>query len=104
MIETCPTDVVAAPAERVWDLVTYAESLAGWSGARLLDGPRDRRLRAGDRLVLAAELGLKVVLDIRALEPPHSLTVDVRLPFGVLNHEIIRIAPLGDDRSRVSFG
>ncbi|HXQ28690.1 MAG TPA: SRPBCC family protein [Gemmatimonadales bacterium] len=104
MIQTCPTDVVAAPPERVWDLVTYAEPLARWSGTRLLAGPRNRRLMPGDRLVLAAALGLKVVFDIRALEPPHSLTVDVQLPFGVMNHEIIRITPAGDDRSRVSLG
>jgi hypothetical protein len=103
MIETCPSDIVGAPAERVWELLTDPQKLAGWSGTTVIDGPQ-RPLVVGDRLVLGVELGLRTVLDVRALAPPCEFTVDVRLPLGVVNHETVQITPLNERRCRVSFG
>jgi len=31
-MEVCPTDVILAPAERVWRLLTNPHELAQWSG------------------------------------------------------------------------
>lgn len=104
MIETCPSDIVEAPAERVWELLTDPQKLAGWSGTAVIDGPRTRPLVVGDRLVLGVELGLRTVLDVRVLAAPREFTVDVRLPLGVVNHETVQITPLDERRCRVSFG
>jgi hypothetical protein len=102
LIHTCPTDVIAAPVERVWDLLTQPERLAEWSGTTLLGGPH-RALATGDRLTLT-RFGLRVRFEVRAIEPRRTLAIDVTLPLGVVNYETIRIALLEGDRCRVSFG
>ena len=102
VIQTCPTDVIAAPVERVWDLLTQPERLARWSGTTLHGGPH-RALATGDRLTLT-RFGLRVRFEVRAMEPQRTLSIEVRLPLGVVNYETIRIAPLESDQCRVSFG
>jgi hypothetical protein len=104
MIETCPSDIVGAPADRVWELLIDPQRLIGWSGTTLIDGPRTRLLVVGDRLVLGVDLGLTAVLVVQVLAPPRAFTVDVRLPLGVVNHETVQIMPLDEGRCRVSFG
>ena len=101
-LQTCPTDIVAATAERVWELLTIPEGLARWSGTKLLDGPR-RPLAAGDRVVLGPGFGLEVILEVRFLERPTQFAVDAHLPFGVINHEVIRTSSLEGRRCRVTF-
>jgi uncharacterized protein YndB with AHSA1/START domain len=102
-IQTCPTAVVRAPPERIWRLLVDAKALAGWLGAKLLDGPA-WPLALGDRVVLGVGLGMKVVFEPKAIDPPRELALEVRLPLGVVNHEVVRIAPLDADSCRVSFG
>ena len=104
MLHVCPTEVVGAPAERIWQLVTTPTELARWSDTRLIDAP-DRELRAGDRLVLGAGLAhrMKVILHVREAVRFRQLTVDIALPLGVTNDEVIAIAPLGDSGCRVTF-
>jgi uncharacterized protein YndB with AHSA1/START domain len=104
MLHVCPTEVVSAPAERVWQLVATPKELVRWSDTTLIDGP-DRELRGGDRLVLGAGLGhrLKVIFQVRDAVRPRELALDIRLPFGVTNDEVIRLTPLGDTSCRVIF-
>ena len=104
MIETCPSETVAASAERIWTLLTRPQDLARWSGSKVVDGPQADTLAVGDRLVLAPGFGLRATLEVRALDPGRELTVDVSLPLGVLNHETVRITPLVGGRCQVSFG
>jgi hypothetical protein len=52
-MEVCPTDVILAPAERVWRLLTNPHELAQGSGTKLVEGPA-RAVSAGDRLVSRA--------------------------------------------------
>ena len=100
-ILTCPTDVVAAPAERIWALLVDPVALARWTGVTLRSGP-GRPLQAGDRLRLS-EWGLAVSFDILGLEPHRTFAVDVTLPFGIVNHEVIQLSPLDSGRCRVTF-
>ena len=104
MLQVCPADVVNAPAERVWQLVTMPTELARWTDTLLIDAP-DRQLRAGDRIVFGAGVAqhLKVVLTIRDVVPTRELSLQVRLPFGVTNDEVIRITPLAANACRVAF-
>jgi len=103
-IVTCPTEIVAAPPERVWELLTRPAQLARWSGAKLRDGPA-HPLETGDVVVLGGGIGhrLKVTIRVKAVEPFRQLTVDVQLPLGVVNHEVVVVTPLGMERSRVTF-
>jgi hypothetical protein len=100
---TCPTDVIQAPAEKVWSLLTVPEEVAGWTKTRLLSGP-GRPMEAGDQIVYGVKLGMKVVFKVLSMEVPNELAIDVDMPLGVVNHEVIHVTPLGDASCRVSFG
>jgi uncharacterized protein YndB with AHSA1/START domain len=101
-IQTCPTDIVAAPAQRIWKLLTQPTQLAAWLGARLIDGPT-HTLVAGDRIVLAPGFGMRVIFEVLAMEPLRQLALDAHLPFGVVNHEVIQILQAGAEGCRVTF-
>jgi hypothetical protein len=62
-IVACPTDVIAAPAERIWELLVDTSNLAQWTGTRLLEGPQ-RTLQAGDKVVYGAGPGLRAVFHL----------------------------------------
>ncbi len=101
-ITTCPTDVIDAPPEVVWDLLVQPQNLAAWSGTRLIDGP-DRELTAGDRVVLGPGFGMRVIFEVLGAEKPRQLRIDVHLPLGVINHEVVQISPVDEGRCRVTY-
>lgn len=104
MLRVCPTDVVHAPADRIWYLLTTPRELAAWSGTTLVEAP-EGEVRAGDRLVLGAGLAhqFRVTFRVREAVRPQLLSLDIRLPFGVTNDETIHISPIGSNESRVSY-
>lgn len=103
-IATCPTEIVDAPREQLWELLTRPALLARWSHAKLRHGP-SRPLEAGDAVVLGVGIGhrLQVTIEVKGVEPFRQLTLDVRLPLGVVNHEVVVVTPLGMERCRVTF-
>ena len=100
-MEVSATDVLLAPAERIWHLFTDPRKLAQWTGLELVEGPACA-MSAGDHLVLGA-FGLRITFDVLDMRPPRELTLDVRLPFGITNHEQIQITPIDAHSSRVTF-
>jgi uncharacterized protein YndB with AHSA1/START domain len=48
-MEVFPTEVIHAPAERIWQLLIDPRELAQWSGTKLLRAPA-RPVRTGDLL------------------------------------------------------
>jgi uncharacterized protein YndB with AHSA1/START domain len=100
-MEVCPTDVILAPAERVWRLLTNPPELAQWSGTTLVEGP-PRVVSAGDRLVLRAGV-LHIIFDVLDMQAPRQLTLDIALPFGVTNREQIQITPIDANSCRTTF-
>jgi uncharacterized protein YndB with AHSA1/START domain len=104
MIRVCPTDIVHASAERVWKLLTTPKELPAWTGMALVEGP-DREMRAGDRVVLGAGMGipLRMIFQVREAVRPQLLSLDIRLPFGITNDETIQILRIGSSESRVTY-
>ena len=104
MIQTCPTDLVHASAERVWELLTIPQEFANWSETRLIAGPA-RPVTVGDCLVVGSGFSnqMKVYLDVVAAKPPQELVLRVRLPFGVVNHELVRITAIDQDHCRLTY-
>lgn len=100
-MEVCPTDVVLAPAERIWNLLTDPRKLAQWTGTRVVAGPAGP-MSAGDRVVLGAG-PLRITFDVLDMRPPRQLTLDGRFPFGITIHEQIQIAPIDAHSSRVTY-
>jgi len=45
----------------------------------------------------------RITVAVRDMRPPRELTLDVGLPFGVINHEQIQITPIDAHSSRVTF-
>jgi uncharacterized protein YndB with AHSA1/START domain len=99
--ETCPTDVIRASPERVWELLTNPARF-GWLGVRVVEAPA-RNLAVGDRLVFGPAPGLRLSWDVLSVEPLRTLELDVKVPFGIRNHEIVVVSPLGGDSCRVTF-
>jgi uncharacterized protein YndB with AHSA1/START domain len=100
-MEVCPTDVVLAPAERIWRLLTDPRKLAQWTGTKLVEGPACL-MSVGDHLVLGAGV-LHITFDVLDMLPPRELRLESRLPFGVTNHEEIQVTPIDAHSSRVTF-
>ena len=100
-MDVCPTDVILAPVERVWRLVTEPRDLAHWSGTRLVEAPT-RAIRAGDQLVFRAGVFL-ITFDVVDLDAPRQLTLDIALPFGVKNREQIQITAIDARTCRTTF-
>ena len=46
---------------------------------------------------------MKVIFEVRGMEPPHQLTVDAHLSFGVVNHKVIQISPVDEGGCRVTY-
>ena len=100
-MEVCPTDVILAPAERVWRLLTTPHELAQWTGTKLVRAPA-RAMSAGDRLVFRAGM-LHITFDVLDMQAPRQLTLEIALPFGVKNREQIQIAPIDAKSCRTTF-
>ena len=100
-MEVCPTEVILAPAERIWPLLTDARQLAQWTGTRLVEGPA-RPLIAGDHLVFRAGV-FRIMFDVLDIRPPRRLMLEIGLPFGVTNQEDIHVAPIDAHSCRVTF-
>jgi len=104
MLHVCPTDVVHAPADRIWYLLTTPRELAAWSDTTLVEGP-EQEVNAGDRIVLGAGIGqrFRVIFHVREAVRPQLLSLHIQLPFGVTNDETIHISPVGSNGSRVTY-
>jgi uncharacterized protein YndB with AHSA1/START domain len=100
--ETCPTDIVRAPRERVWDLLTNPARLDDWLGVKVVEAPA-RTLAVGDRLVFGPAPGLRLSWNVLSIEPLRTLELDIKAPLGIRNHEIVVLSPVGGDSCRVTF-
>jgi uncharacterized protein YndB with AHSA1/START domain len=100
--ETCPTDIVHASPQRVWDLLTNPARLDDWLGVKVIEAPA-RNLAVGDRLVFGPAPGLRLSSTVLSVEPLSTLELDIKVPFGISNHEIVVISPAGSDSCRVTF-
>ena len=99
--ETCPTDVVHATPERVWELLTDPTQY-GWLGVKVVEAP-DRTLAVGDRLRFGPAPGIRLSWTVLAVEPLRMLELDITVPLGIRNHETIVVSPIDPVSCRVTF-
>jgi len=100
-MDVCPTDIILAPAERIWRLLADPRELAQWTGTKLVEAPA-RAVGAGDRLVF--RIGVwHITFDVVDMQAPRQLTLDIALPFGVKNREQIQITPIDAHSCRTTF-
>ena len=100
--ETCPTDIIHASPERVWELLTNPARLDDWLGVKVVEAPA-RNLAVGDRLVFGPAPGLRLSWNVLSVEPLRTLELDITVPFGIRNREVVVVSPVGGDSCRVTF-
>jgi hypothetical protein len=89
---------------RVWELLTVPRLYPSWADSVLVEAP-DRPVVAGDRIVLGTgpARAMRVTLVIVSLAPPRELAIDVHMPLGIVNHEVVRISPISERECRVTY-
>jgi len=108
MTSVCPTDVVEAPLDVVWRLLTEPAGWGGFFDVRIghIDPPGPARV--GQRVV--AESGprlfhFKVSFEFTLVDAERRrLGLQVRLPFGVTVTEDLHCAAISEGRCRVTYG
>ena len=103
---SCPTTAVAAPAERVWQLFDRPESYQRWAGVELVHASPPGPVQAGQVIEFRTrELGRwwRVLFQVRRVDEPDGLVLDIRLPLGVVNHEHVVLSPIDGERTRVTL-
>ena len=107
-LSVCPSALVQAPVERVWELLTWPEGYDHWTDATLVAVEPEGAVQPGQKLhFVTAALGWKFAVTIDVLEvdaQSHRLHLHVHLPFGVVNDETLTVADAGDGRTLVRFG
>jgi hypothetical protein len=48
-------------------------------------------------------MSFRVMFDVLSVEPERSLTLDVHLPLGIVNHEQIVLTPMDERHARVTL-
>lgn len=99
--ETCPTDVVRATPECVWELLTNPACFSSL-GVKVIESPA-RNLAVGDRLRFRPAPGLRASWTVLFIEPLRKLELDVKVPLGIRNRETFVVSPVGAGSCRVTF-
>ena len=108
MTAVCPTDVVEAPIDLVWRLLTEPAGWGGFFDVRIGHIEPPGSARVGQRVF--AESGprlfhLKVRFEFTAVDAErHRLGLQVHLPFGVTVSEDLHCAAVSKRRCRVTYG
>jgi hypothetical protein len=98
--------VAEAPVEVVWSLLDPARLDERW-GAKIRRVTPEGPLAPGQRLEASiGPLGMfTFTWDVLEVDPgAYRLHLLIRLPFGIVNDEILTLASLGPERCRISFG
>jgi hypothetical protein len=104
----CPTDVVHAPIERVWSLLTDPAGWGDFWDARVLNVEPAGPATAGQRIQLSSgpwPARFRLTFTFIQVDPAsHTLDLDIRLPFGVVNDERLVCSRIDDASCRVTYG
>ncbi len=107
-LSVCPSAVVEAHLERVWELLTRPDGYELWTDATLVAAEPEGPAQAGQLLhFVTRALGWGFAVTIEVLEVDagrRRLHLLVELPFGLVNDEVITLASAGDGRTLVRFG
>lgn len=107
-VSVCPSAVVDAPVDRVWDLLTQPEGFDLWTDASLVTAEPGGPATPGQELHLVTRaLGrtFAVRISVREVDPERRrLHLLVTLPFGIVNDEVMTMAQAGPARTLVRFG
>jgi uncharacterized protein YndB with AHSA1/START domain len=108
VVAVCPSAVVAAPASRVWPLLTTPEALDGWLGATLVEARPEGPLQPGQRLTFRAVAPFvrpRIEWEVREVDRDAGrVRLSIRAPLGLVNDETITVGEPEPGRTLVRFG
>ena len=108
VLTICPAEVVAAPVETVWEIVSETARYDDWWDART-----ERVVPEGETLpgqVVYAKTSAfgrtwDVTLRVERVDPEkHQIQLHIALPLGIINDETITMAAIDAASCRVQFG
>jgi ligand-binding SRPBCC domain-containing protein len=107
-LATCPTAVVDAPIERVWNMLSQPSMYDQWWNAHTHTIAPEGTAHAG-QLIHARTIEFGKTWDVRIVvervdELRHTLDLTTRGPLGITVRNHIVCTPMDDSRTRVSFG
>ena len=104
----CPTAIVAAPVESVWELLSEPTLYDQWWDARMERIVPEGKASPGQMLsATTSALGRKwdVTLKVEAVNPEkHQIQLHVTLPLGIVNDATITGTAIGTASCRVQYG
>jgi hypothetical protein len=104
----CPTDIVHAPVERVWALLTDPAGWGGFWDARVLGVEPAGPAGPGQRILLSSgpwPARFRLTFTFTLVDAAnHTLDLDIRLPFGIVNDEHLVCTPIDAASCRVTYG
>ena len=103
-VNVCPMDVVHAPIERVWNLLSEPANYDVWWDAKTQSIVPEGHAQAGQR-VHAKAGGFNIFLTIDAVdESKHQIHYTSKFPFGITGFNHLTCTALPDSTTQVSFG
>jgi polyketide cyclase/dehydrase/lipid transport protein len=103
----CPTAIVEAPIDVVWNLLLNTAEWGKFYDVRVLSVDPPGPARAGQRLIGNPGpnfLPLRLIFDFTEVDTVnHRLGIDGRLPFGIRVRENMTVAPIDPTRCRVNY-
>src|SRR5215471_7658479 len=107
-LSVCPSAVVDASVERVWDLVTSPEGFDTWVDAAVVAAEPEGPAQPGQLIHLVTRAlgwGFAVSIEVREVDAQRRrLRLLIELPFGLTNDQVMTMADAGDGRTLVRFG
>jgi uncharacterized protein YndB with AHSA1/START domain len=108
VVAVCPSAVVAAPASRVWALLTTPEVLDEWLGLTLVEAHPDGPLQPGQRLTFRAVAPVirpRMKWEVQEVDREAGrIRLLIQAPLGLVNDETITIGEPAPGRTLVRFG
>jgi hypothetical protein len=106
-LTTCPIATIRAPADLVWALLLDTAGYGRWADVEVVSA-EPSGLAVPGQVVRARTRGLgrwwAVRFDVRdVMVAEHRFAVDVALPMGIVNREVITVHSVSPGETRVGF-
>jgi hypothetical protein len=104
----CPTEVVKAPIEVVWALLTTPSGWGSFFDADVLSVEPPGSAAPGQKVRVASgqwPARFRLLFEFTEIDAASGrLRLEIKLPFGIINHEELVCTPLGPAECRVAYG